>query len=203
MATLTDLLVSAVCLYAFIRLTMMKLPSRSQFYIRYYFLMMSIATLLGGVIGHGFLYALSFAWKLPGWTVSVLSVNLIERSAISHAKPLIKPQIAKFFLIFNLVELLAILGVMFATLDFRWVEYHSGYGLLAIVGTFHAYTFYITKDKGSLTILYSVLITTIASMVFTFEISLHTWFNYLDFSHTLLALAAYVMYLGAIRLEKR
>lgn len=202
-ATLTDVLVSVVCLYAFLRLTKMKLPSRSQLYMRYYFLMVSIATLLGGIIGHGFLYALSFSWKLPGWIISILSVNLIERSAISHARPLINQKIGQFFLVVNLVELIAIVAITLITLDFRWVEFHSGYGLLAIVGSFHAYTYYRTKDKGSLTILGSVAITVVASIVFTFKLSLHTWFNYLDISHTLLAVAGYVMYLGATRLEKR
>ena len=203
MATITDVLVSAVCLYAFIKLTNKRLPSRSQTYMRYYFLMVSIATLLGGIIGHGFLYALSFSWKLPGWIVSVLSVNLIERAAISHARPLINQQVGKYFLAFNLVELVAIVVITLITLDFRWVEFHSGYGLLIIVGCFHTLTYYKKNDKGSLIILCSVGVTIISAAVFTFKVSLHTWFNYIDISHTLLAVAAYVMYLGAIRLEKR
>src|ERR1043165_3568967 len=100
-ATVTDILVSAVCLYAFFKLTQKKLPGRSQWYFRYYFLLIGIATFLGGVIGHGFLYALSFPWKLPGWTISMLSVALIERSSIERAKPLIDPKVGRFFLILN------------------------------------------------------------------------------------------------------
>jgi hypothetical protein len=203
MATMTDVLVAFVCFYAFFQLTKKKLPGNSQLYLRYYFLLMGVATFLGGVVGHGFLYALSFAWKLPGWTISIVAVALIERSSISHAKSLIRPEIAKFFLVFNLIELITIMTVTIVTLDFQWVEFHSGYGLLINVTSFHAYTYYRTKDRGSLTMLLAVGITMIASLVFMNKISLHTWFNYLDISHTILAIAAFFMYLAAIRMETR
>jgi len=202
-ATFTDVVVSLVCFYAFYQLSRKHLPGRPQLYFRYYFLLMGIATFLGGVIGHGFLYSLSFGWKLPGWITSMFSVALVERSAIAHAKSLIKPGLAKFFLVFNLIELGTIMTITMITLDFKWVEFHSGYGLLAIVSTFHLYTYYKTKDRGSLTILGAVLITCVASLIFINKISIHTWFNYIDISHVLLAVAAYVFYLGALRLQRR
>jgi hypothetical protein len=202
-ATATDVLVSAVCFYAFYKLTQKKLPGRAQWYFRYYFLLIGIATFLGGVIGHGFLYALSFPWKLPGWTISMVSVALIERSAISHARRLIKRAVVRFFLVVNIVELVIIMTLTLTTLDFFWVEFHSAYGLLIVVFSFHAYTYYRTKDKGSATIMWAVGITAIASLVFMNELSPHTWLNYLDLSHTLLAIASYVFYRGALRLERR
>lgn len=201
--TLTDILVALVCFYAYYQLSKRKLSGRSQMYFRYYFLLMGIATLSGGVIGHGFLYALSFGWKLPGWIIGMISIALVERSAIAHARPLIRTRIGKFFLIVNLIELIAIITITMITLDFTWVQIHSGYGLLAIVATFHAFTWYRTRDNGSLIIMGGVVITGIASIVFMSKFSLHTWFNYLDLSHVLLALAAYVMYLGGLRLQKR
>jgi hypothetical protein len=203
MATLTDVIVAAVCFFAFYQLNKRKLPGISQTYFRYYFLLMGIATFLGGVIGHGFLYALSFGWKLPGWIISMFSVALVERSAIAHAKPLVKPGLSKFFLYFNVVELLTIMTITMTTLNFKWVEIHSGYGLLVIVSTFHFYSYLKTKDKGSLTILKAVGITCIGSGFFIFRISFGTWFNYIDISHVFLAIAAYVFYLGALRLQRR
>lgn len=202
-ATVTDLLVSAVCFYAFFRLTQKKLPGRSQWYLRYYFLLIGIAMFLGGVIGHGFLYALSFPWKLPGWTISMVSVALIERSAISHARRLIKPAIVQIFLVVNVVELLIAMTVTMTTLDFFWVEFHSAYGLLIVVCFFHAYTYHRVRDKGSLWMLVAVGITAVASLVFMNEFSLHRWFNYMDLSHILLAIASYVFYRAALKLGRR
>ena len=202
-ATITDIMVALVCFYAFYQLNKKKLTGRSQLYFRYYFLLMGVATFLGGVIGHGFLYALSFGWKLPGWTISMVSVALIERSAISHARRLIKPGVAKFFLAVNLIELVTVMTITMITLDFKWVEFHSAYGLLIVVSSFHGYTYYHTKDRGSLIILYAVGVTAVASLIFMNEISLHTWFNYLDLSHVLLAIASYVFYRAAVQLHKR
>jgi hypothetical protein len=201
--TLTDVIVAIGCLYFFFQLNRRKIPGRAQLYLQYYFLFMGVATFLGGVTGHGFLYALGFAWKLPGWTIGIISVALLERSAIAHARPLLKRPFTKFFLVLNVIELIIVIAITMITLDFKWVGYHSVYGLLAIVSTFHGYTYYHTKDKGSLTILGGVLMTLLASIVFIYELSIHTWFNSLDISHTLLGVAAYMMYLGAIRLKKR
>jgi hypothetical protein len=200
--TVTDLLVSVVCLVAFYRLKNLQLPGRTQLFFRFYFLLMSIATCIGGLIGHGFLYALSFPWKLPGWIVSMLSVALIERSSIEHAKPLIDPRVGKFFLVLNILELCTIMTITLVSLNFKWVEFHSGYGLLAIVLPFHAYVYYRTKDKGSLTVIFAVGIACAAALVFMNKISIHTWFNYLDISHVLMAIAAWVFYRAARKLEK-
>jgi hypothetical protein len=202
-AMLTNIIVALICFYAFYQLNKRKLPGRAQLYFRLYFLLMGIATLLGGVIGHGFLYALSFEWKLPGWIIGMLSVGLIQHAAIAHARPLIKPHIGNYFLIVNLTELLTLIIVTIISLNFKWVELHSVYGLLAIVSTFHAYIYYRTRDKGSLTILAGLAITGIASLVFKNKLSISSWFNYQDISHTLMAIATYVLYLGAVRLQKR
>ncbi len=202
-ATVTDLLVSAVSLYAYLRMKRMGLNAWSQVHFRRYFLLVAVATVLGGLIGHGFLYAFGFVWKLPGWIVGIVSVALVERAAISHAQRLIRPEIGRFFLVFNIVEMVAILVTTVITLDFKWVEYHNGYGLIVNVAGFHGYAWYRTKDRGSLIILGAVGVTAIASVVFTRHLSLHTWFNYIDISHVLLAIAAYIMYLGAIRLDTK
>lgn len=199
---LTDLLVSAVCFFAFNDLRKRKLPGRTQLYFRLYFLLMAIATFLGGLIGHGFLYALSFPWKLPGWIISMLSVALIERSSIERAKPLIEPRVARFFLILNIIELITIMTVTMWTLDFKWVEFHSGYGLLGVVLPFHAYTYYKTRDPGSKVVIIAVGIASFAALIFMNKISLHEWFNHLDISHTIMAIGGYVFYRGALLLRE-
>lgn len=200
--TLTDLIVSAVCFISFYQLTKSNLQGRTQLYFRLYFLLLGLATLLGGIIGHGFLYAFSFAWKLPGWIISMLSVAFIERSSIEHAKSLVMPRVGKVFLVLNVIELITIMTVTIYTLNFEWVEFHSGYGLLAVVLPFHAYTHFKTRDRGSYIILIGVAIACVAALVFMNKISIDKWFNYIDISHTLMAVAAYVFYRGARNLNK-
>ncbi|MFP4025592.1 MAG: DUF6962 family protein, partial [Thiohalospira sp.] len=49
--TLTDLMVSAVCIYAFFKLNKIPLHNKVHLYLRYYFLSMGIATAIGGIVG--------------------------------------------------------------------------------------------------------------------------------------------------------
>ncbi len=181
--TITHLLISAVCLFAYLQLRRRKPAGRTQLYFRWYFLLLALGTMFGGLIGHGFLYAFTFAWKLPGWIVSMLSVAFIERSSIEYARPYINPRLGKFFLILNLIELATIMTITIYTLDFGWVEIHSGYGLLAVVVPFHGYTYYKTRNRGSFLILIAVAIASMAALIFMNQISLHTWFNHIDISH--------------------
>lgn len=198
---LTDLLVSGVCLWAYLGLARSRRECRTILFFRYYFLMMCLATFLGGVIGHAFLYQLSFAWKLPGWVVSMFSVALIERSSIEHAREIVPRRLARFFLGLNIVELLTVMSVTLYTLDFGWVEFHSGYGLLGVVLPFHLFVYWKKKDQGSLIIAGAVLVASAAALVYMNKLSLHTWFNYYDISHTLMAAAACVFYQGAGRMR--
>jgi hypothetical protein len=202
MTVLTDFFVTAACFIAYFRLRAMKLPGNSMMFFRSYFLLMGCATMLGGLFGHAFLYAFSFAWKLPGWITSMFSVAAIERSAIEHAKPLIDRRVGKFFLALNILELLTIMTITISSMNFRWVEFHSGYGLLAIVTPFHLYVYYKTRDKGSLTVVAAVGIASLAALTFMNRIAIHTWFNHLDISHVLMTIAAVVFYLGAKNMRR-
>src|SRR5690606_15052511 len=107
--------------------------SRMHNLVLLYFLLMGIATLIGGIIGHGFLYALSFYWKLPGWLLSMLAINFLERVMIRFSKPVLTSGGAKFFSWFNVAELVVFAALAFGTLDFLYVEIHSTYGLLVVV----------------------------------------------------------------------
>ena len=88
------------------------------------------------------------------------------------------------------------------TLHFAWVEFHSGYGLLAIVAPFHLWVFSKTRDRGSVFILLAVALASVAALFYMNKVSIHTWFNYLHISHTVMAIAAFVFYLGALNLNK-
>lgn len=194
--TLTDLLVSVVCIYAFLKIQQKLSGEKIFVFFKYYFLLMAIATAYGGIIGHGFFYLFSIEWKFPGWVISMISVALIERAAIMHAYPLMKPNIRKFFSILNIVEVCTLISITLYTLNFFFVEAHAAYGLVVVVASFEVFVFLKTKNKGSGLLLIAVCISAIAATVHLCKFSIHKWFNYLDLSHVLMAMAAYVFYLG-------
>lgn len=197
----TDLLVSGVCLYAFLKIRKGTNNLSSVNLLKYYFLTLAVATAYGGIIGHALQHLLSFGWKVPGWLISMLSIALIERAAILHAKPILRPGIGKFFAILNIIELSVLVSVVLLTLNFFFVEAHAFYGLLIVVSSFELFIYIKTKDEGSRLLLVAVFISALAATVHLTQFSIHIWFNHLDLSHVLMAMAAYVFYLGATKIK--
>lgn len=199
MTALTDLLVAGVCLYAFSKL---KPTNPSVKLLKYYFLTMALATAYGGIIGHAFLGYLDFGWKVPGWLMSMISVALLERAAITHAKPLLTNKQGNLFTVLNTSELLILTVIVLATLNFKFVEVHAAYGLLVIVFSFEAYIFKIKKAESSILFLAATGIAALAALVHLSQFTIHPWFNHLDLSHVLMAAAAYVFFLAGRKLER-
>ena len=197
----TDLLVAAVCLYAFVKISRSGNSLPSVQLLKYYFLMLAISTTYGGVIGHALQNILSFGWKVPGWLISMISIALIERAAILHAQPILRPGLGKFFAFLNIIELITLISIVMITLNFFFVEAHAAYGLLVIVSSFELFIYLKTKNEGSRLLLIAVVISALAATVHLTKFTVHIWFNHLDLSHVLMAGAAYVFYLGAIKIK--
>jgi len=193
---LTDLLVTAVCWYAFWKLKNHP-AGRLNFLFRAYFFTMGLATAYGGIIGHGFIVQLGFVWKVPGWVISMFSVALLERAAIFHAQPLLQPKIGRFFAVLNLVELFSLIAIALITLNFFFVEAHAAYGLLVVVSSFEYYVYHKTAHPGSKLMLIAVAIAALAALVHLTELAPHPWFNHLDLSHVIMAISSWYFYRSA------
>ena len=222
--TVTDLLVSAVCFYAFYKIHKTGKKEKTFIYFKFYFLIMGIATIFGGLLGHAFFYAiksglsettpiqlfghtfnykLGYIWKLPGWITSMFSIMFVERASIEHTKITIKPKIIKILRVVNIVELLVFLTLTIITLNFTFVEFHSGYGLMFVVLSLQSYLFYKTRNKASRTILIGIAFAAVAALIFMNEIDFHQWFNHMAASHTLMAVAAVFFYKGVMKIDMK
>lgn len=201
--TLTDLLVSVLCFVFAWKIHKKHKQEKVFLYFKIYFLVMGIATALGGLIGHAFLYAFSFYWKLPGWITSMISIMFVERAAIEHTRIRLSPKIVKALGIVNIIEFLTFLTLTIVTLHFFFVEFHSGYGLMFVVLSLEGYLFLKTKNEASKMMLVGVAFAAVAALFFMNKISPHPWFNYLSVSHVLMAVAACFFYLGAIKIDMR
>ena len=198
--TFTDLIVSAVCFYAFYHLNRTPVKNKVHWNLKYYFLSMALATLIGGVIGHGFLYLFSFAWKLPGWLTSMFSIALLERASILYAKPSINPKTGIFFAWMNIIELTTFVIVTFSTLNFFFVEVHSAYGLLIIVTSFNFVVYRKRKSEASKLFLFAVGVSAVSALIFMNEIGISKWFNHFDISHILMSISAFIFYKGSLKM---
>jgi hypothetical protein len=199
--TLTDLLVSVVCFIYAYKIHKSGKTEKVFIYFKIYFFTMGLATLLGGIIGHAFLYAFSFYWKLPGWIMSMISIMFVERAAIEHTRIWLRPSIVKVLGVVNILEFITFLTLTIISLDFFYVEFHSGYGLMFVVLSLEGYLFLKTKNTAGKYMLAGIGFAAIAAIFFMTKFSPHQWFNYLCVSHVLMAIAATFFYLGTIRID--
>jgi len=199
--TLTDLLVSVLCFVFAYRLYLSEKKERVFLYFKIYFFVMGVATALGGLIGHAFMYNFSFYWKLPGWITSMISIMFVERAAIEHTRILLSSRIVKIFGIVNIIEFLTFLTLTITSLNFFFVEFHSGYGLMFVVLSLEGLLFIKTKNTASKNLLIGVFFAAIAALFFMNKISIHQWFNHAAASHILMAIAAFFFYRGATRIQ--
>ncbi|WP_167607835.1 DUF6962 family protein [Maribellus sediminis] len=199
--TLTDLVVSLVCFVAAWKIHRSGKKERVFLYFKIYFFVMGIATTLGGLVGHAFLYNFNFYWKLPGWITSMISIMFVERAAIEHTRIQLPPKIVKVLGVINIFEFLTFLTLTIVTLNFFFVEFHSGYGLMFVVLSLEGFLFIKTKNQASKMMLTGVFFAAIAALFFMNKISPHQWFNYLAVSHTFMALAALFFYLAASKID--
>ena len=221
--TLTDLFVSFVCFYAFYKLNKIEVKNKVHLYLKYYFLSMGIATTVGGIVGHGFLYLfeakwdapeglvsllsnifgeellkeVANPWKLPGWLTSMFSIALVERASIEYARPIIRKRVGSFFAWLNIIELTTFVIITFATLNFFFVEVHSAYGLLIVVSGFNLLVYLKTKKQGSKHFLIAVGFSAIGALFFMNKWGLSPWFNHYDISHTFMTFSALYFYIGS------
>jgi len=199
--TLTDLLVSVLCFIYAYKIHKSGKSEKVFLYFKIYFFTMGLATFLGGIIGHAFIYAFSFYWKLPGWIMSMISIMFVERAAIEHTRIWLKPSLVKVFGIINILEFITFLTLTIITLDFFYVEFHSGYGLMFVVLSLEGFLFVKTKNIAGKYLLAGIGFAAVAAIFFMFKISPHQWFNYLCVSHVLMAIAATFFYLGTMRID--
>ena len=199
--TLTDLLVSVLCFIFAYRLQKSGKKGRVFLYFKIYFFMMGIATALGGLIGHAFLYNFSFYWKLPGWITSMISIMFVERAAIEHTRILLSPRIVKILGVVNIIEFLTFLTLTITSLRFFYVEFHSGYGLMFVVLSLETLLFIKKRNPASKFLLIGVFFAALAALFFMNKISPHQWFNYSSVSHVFMSVAAYFFYRGASKIQ--
>lgn len=197
---ITNLFISVMCFYAFWKMGKDKVEGNPLIFLRYYFLTMGIATTWGGFIGHGFLYLLDDRWKLGGWIISMLSVALIERSAISYANRLVSPKLGQAFLLMNVIELIILMALVVSTVHFKFVEIHSAYGFIIVVFGFHLFVFWKTRDLGSLEMIYATISLLIAVYIFNAPVIIHTFFNHRDLAHIFMLIGAYFQYRSYLKL---
>ena len=195
--TATDLLLAAICFYAFFQIRKLECTDRVKRYFKYYFLILGLGAMTGGLLGHAFLYRLSEGWKLVSWVLSLSSVALIAHALMEIAKPFVKPLISRLISLFNVLIFVLALFFTLWSMAFAPVKYYMLFGMVVMVGSVCYFIYRKTGNKGVLVLMGGVGVGVISAIIFSFEWGLSPWFNHNDISHVILIFSAFSIYKGA------
>lgn len=199
---ITDIFITAITWRIFFKSKGELVPTLPNQLYRYFFFMIGLATLLGGIFGHALCYRLGIGWKLPGWITSMFAIMLAERAAIIHVLPQMPKLLQRILPALNILELCTMVTTAIVTLNFFWVEFHAFYGLGIVVGVFELINYRKTRNPASKWILIAVSISFIAAFVQIAGIHIHDpWFRAVDMAHVIMCGTALILYKG-VRLIK-
>jgi len=197
MIAFTGLLVSSVCFYAWLRLGKLQAKNDTLKLSRVFFLLTSISIVIGAIVGHLFLYALPFEFKLPGWVMGMIAVSALEQASIVKAKVFLGEKLFKALFYLNIIELTLALWFISTTLWFPVVEIHSAFGFLLIVMPLEIMLWGKTRSKASLEMLLGILLLVGAVLAHILKISLGVWFSYFDIAHLFMCASMWKFMQGA------
>jgi hypothetical protein len=199
---LTNLIIAAACFYAYNNLKKKNLTiTKTQLYISYFFLLMGVATVIGGVIGHAFLYTTGLYGKIPGWYISMAGVALFERAAIDHGRPFMNKKTGQFFSALNYLEITIFMTLSLIKLNFVFVVLHAFYGLFIVVFCFETFVYRKTKNTSFKYVLMATVFGFLAILCHAFQLSINKWFNYNDVSHLEMTVAIIFYYKAALHIQ--
>jgi len=195
--SLTDLVLAAICFYAFFRINKIDVAGRIKIYFKYYFLLLGIGALTGGLLGHAFLYRIAEGWKLVSWVCTLSTVILLASALMDIARPFLKPGISKTITMVNaLIFIIALILTLWSG-AFAPVKYYMIFGMVVLVGYLSSVVYRETKNRGVLVLMGAVGVGIFSAVVFSFEWGFSPWFNHRDVSHMILIISAYILYRGA------
>jgi hypothetical protein len=195
--TLTALLISVVCGYCWWRLRKAQSESDALKLTRLFFLFMGISTLIGGLVGHAFLYLLPFGFKIPGWLLGMVAASALAQASVARSEDILKRGTKRFFTVLNIGGFAVLFLLLISTLWFPIVEIHSAFSLVLIVSLLEAYRLKKLSDPGSRFILYGILLAVAAVSVHILKWSLSEWFTFFDIGHVFLCGTMWMIMRGA------
>lgn len=184
--TLTALLISIVCGYCWWRLRKIQPASDALQLTRIFFMLMGISTLIGGLVGHAFLYTLPFEFKIPGWLLGMVAASALAQSSVARSSDLLRKNVKRLFTGANIGVFAVLLVFLLTTLWFPIVEIHSAFSLLLIVTALETYRLVKLHDPNSKYILIGISFAAAAALVHVLKWSLSEWFSFFDIGHLFL-----------------
>ena len=197
----TDLIVALIAISGYVKLASAS-NSRHVSLYSYFFLGMGFSTLIAGIVGHGFAYRFGIDGKMYGWVLGIIGTAFAQFAVLYHVKEQLKNKIFDLILFICCVEVVVAMLALFYFKSFIVVEIHAAFALVGVVTALEVINYFATKSRLSLNMVIGVGLTTVAIIFHITKISVSRWYNYMDISHTFMAVAVFIMIKGVLVEQK-
>ena len=197
----TDIIVAAIGILGYLKIT--KAGNLKHVTVYSYFILgTGISALIGGLLGHAFLYRFGYEMKMVVWVFSILGTCFAQFGAVYHAQYRISSSSFKTLLMICYLEVIVSMTILIIRPSFIVVICHTIFGLLCFVTVLEGINYSKIKSQLSLMMIYSVGLAAVAAIFHTTKISISKWFNYMDISHMFLALSLFIIIKGLLFEQK-
>ncbi len=194
---LTNCLITALCLYFYFQLNRSSLQNISTINWKRFFLLLGLASLLGG-ISHGFFAMHEGAGYKSFWlsmqTLNIFSVYRAQQATLFSS---LRHSDKKYY--WNMsyhTQLLLFFAAIFVFQNFLVVIIDTSVGLIPIM---IIHFIEAKKVRESAWIAYGILILFLSAVVNAAKLSFCVYFNYQDIAHVLVMINLSVMFIGIKR----
>ncbi len=194
----SSLMMTAVCAVGCSR----SLPYRQQriaFLTTGFLVFMGLATAIGGILGHGFIYKTGMAGKLPGWLCGIIALAFYERGVMYRLGGLVEPKLLSRLLWLNLLGVLFFVIMTVYYCRFQMSQYHAVYSLLLLIGSMELYIYKKTRSAGSIYVFLAIACGVLAALTHLSGVSLGVWCQANDISHIPMAGSIWLLYAAMAR----
>jgi len=194
---LTDIIVTIVCIWAFINLRKLDQGSAARKMMGWYIIVSGVSTTVGGLLGHGLIYMSDFVtMKFPGWILGMIGTHFFQKAALYNAEPVLQATTFKRLdLLISMLTAIGI-GVLFYFKTFIIVEIYLGVGHLLIAMPLFIYYLNKSSDEASRLALIGIAVLASSLLVVIPKLSIGAWISHHDIAHIIMAISIYMSYLA-------
>ena len=192
--TVTDFIISGLCVYFYLKLNKLSINNSSTNYWRYFFGFMALGSFIGGC-AHAF-FAVHQGVGYKSFWLSMQVLNMLAMYCMQQAtlhSVLIQSNKKAYWAKSYLIQALVGITAVFVFQNFLVVVINNAIALIPVM-IIH---FNASKtNKLNLWIAYGIAVLFITAGVNLTKLSLHDYFNHLDLAHILIMINLSLMFIG-------
>lgn len=191
--SLTDVTTGLISLWIYSWLNNKEFTANAYVQFKRFFLLLGVATICAGILGHGLLHYLHKDWKLIGWVLSALALFQLQIGSIRLVAEHLGRKPTSYLLALTVLQTILFFAFVSipVTRSFNVVLINSAFGFLLVLLPLYLTSYYRWNQKGTLTLAAGILLMISMSFIHKYQIGLHQWIDHNTVNH--LIMTSYVL----------